>query len=149
MVRGVLGMIKSSTRIAIPLMSGVRGCIDQYPFTPDGSKLKPIHWLTPMEIQYPDGWAIFKLKTVPTLMLYEGKKEFEIWDEYMMSKPRFVGRVKIDCDTHQYEVELEQRYHCFRLTMLLLAHHQPQEPFESIAYQNNTPYGEWVYKDTV
>lgn len=142
--------MKSSTRITIPIMSGVRGSIGEYPFTRRGTELpNPIRWITPIEVQFPDGWAIFKLKTVPTLISYEGQKEFKIWDQYMMSQPRLVGTVKIDCDTDSYEVQLEQRYHCYRLSMILLAHHNPQEPFYTNAYRNGTPYGEWRYKDEI
>lgn len=142
-------MIKSSTRLALPLVHGVSGCVDAFPFTQTGTPVPPIKWLTPMEVQYPDGWNIFRLHTTPTLMLFEGFKVFEIWDHYMLPKPRLVGRVKINCDANTYEVELERRYRCFKLTLLVLAHHQPQEPFEPLSLQNNTPFGEWVFRNAV
>ncbi|ABY63163.1 virion structural protein [Pseudomonas phage 201phi2-1] len=142
--------MKSSTRITIPIIHGVNGCIMDFPFTRQGeTRLAPIKWITPIEVEYPDGWAIFKLKTVPTLILYEDHKEFEIWDQYMMSKPKLVGRVKINCTTDYYEVELEPKYRCFRLSMILLVHHNPQEPFYTNAFRNRTPYGEWRYKDVI
>lgn len=142
--------MKSSTRITIPIMAGVRGSIREYPFTRDGEdRMRDIKWITPIEVQFPDGWAIFKLKIVPTLISFEGEKEFKIWDQYMMSQPRLVGTVKIDCTTETYEVTLEQRYHCYRLSMILLAHHEPQEPFYTNAFRNGTPYGEWRYKDVI
>lgn len=142
--------MKSSTRMAIPVMHGVHGTFDAFPFTRNGAnRIKKIHWITPMEIQWPDGWAIFKLSIVPRLQLYEGQFSFEIWDNYMMSQPRWVGRVKVDATTDTYEIELLPKFRCYRLTMLLLAHHEPQEPFYTNAFRNGTPYGDWRYKDVI
>lgn len=142
--------MKSSTRITIPFMAGVRGNIRQYPFTRKGDELEAkINWITPIEVDFPDGWSIFDLKIVPTLIAYEGEKEFEVWDNRQLSKPKWIGTVKINCDTDSYEVKLDQRYHCYRLSMVLLVHHNPQEPFYTNAYRNQTPYGEWRYKDVI
>ncbi len=142
--------MKSSTRITIPIVHTIHGSIREYPFTRQGQdRMAVIKWITPIEVQAPDGWGIFKLKTVPTLIAFEGEKEFKIWDQYMMSKPKLVGTVKIDCVSETYEVELEPTYRCFRLSMILLAHHTPQEPFYTNAFRNRTPYGEWRYKDVI
>lgn len=148
--RNAMPSLKSSTRIAIPLMTGVKGNILDFPFTKDGNtRFTKIHWITPLEIQFPDGWNIFKLTVVPTLQSYEGKFHFEIWDTYQLSKPKYLGRVNIDADTNDYSVELEQRYHCYRLSMLFIIHHAPQVPFYTMALENGTPYGEWRYKDVI
>lgn len=143
-------VMKSSTRITIPFMTGVRGCIQQYPFTRKGNELDAkINWITPIEVQFPDGWSIFDLKIAPTLISYVGEKNFEVWDKRQLNKPRLIGTVNINCDTGIYEVNLDQRYHSYRLSMILLAHHTPQEPFYTNALRNQTPYGEWRYKDVV
>lgn len=143
-------MSNASTVVQIPLYPGVRGNILDYPSTKNGTDItSKINWITPLEVQYPDGWAIFKIKTVPTLHAYRDHIEFEMWDQYMMSRPRFIGRVKINCNDGSYVVELEQRYHCSRLTLLLTIYHSPQEPFYTNAFRNRTPYGEWRFKDVI
>lgn len=142
--------MKSSTRIAIPIMNGVHGCLDAFPFTRQGADhIAGIQWITPIEIEWPDGWAIFNISIVPRLQRYVDQFEFEIWDTRQLSKPKYLGKVKIDSTTDSYVVELEPRYRCYRLTMILLAHHTPQEPFYTNAFRNGTPYGEWRYRNVL
>lgn len=143
-------MNASSTVITIPLFAGVKGGVFDSPETRDGTSVTgEVHWLVPMEVDFPDGWAIFNLSVVPRKQPYRGQFEFEIWDSYQLSVPKYMGKLKIDAETNTYEVELEQRYHCYRLTMRLTAIHTAREPNETLAFRNGTPYGEWKYKDVI
>lgn len=142
--------MNSSTRITIPFMSGVKGNLLDFPFTRDGNtRFNGIKWITPVEVLFPDGFNIYKLKVVPTLQAYEGKFDFEVWDNYQLSRPKYIGKVSIDAETDNYTVEVDPMYRCYRLSMIFLIHHNPQEPFHTIAFQNATPYGEWRYKDVI
>lgn len=143
-------MIKSSTVVSIPFYAGIKGNLLEAPWTTRGTEVQgKIHWVVPLEVQYPDGWAIFKVRVVPRMSAYRDNIVFEVWDKYMLSKPKLVGKVKINANDNTYEVELEPRYHCMRLTMMLTLIHTPQEPFETNAYRNSTPYGDWSYKDKI
>ena len=140
----------SSTKITIPLYPGVKGSLLEAPWTRKGTEVtQPIHWIVPMEIQWPDGWNIFNISVVPKLHAYKGQIEFEIYDKYQLAQPKYMGRVKIDCDTDTYEIQLEQRYHCYRLTAVFILTHAPQEPNERLAFQAGVPYGDWRYKDQI
>lgn len=143
-------MTTASTVVTIPLYPGVSGDLLAYPDTKLGTQVTgKIHWIVPVEIQFPDGWAIFKVRFRPKLHKYEGNIEFEIWDKYQLSTPKYMGKVKINCADNSYEVEMDQRYHCYRLSALFTLTHSPQEPFRSNAYRNQTPYGDWRYKDII
>lgn len=143
-------MTTASTVISIPLYAGVKGNIFESPWTQQGTDVTgKVHWLVPLEVQFPDGWAIFKLRVVPHLQAYRGQFEFEIYDKYMLSQPKYMGKVKINAEDDTYEVQLEPRYHCYRLTMMLTAFHTPQTPVETNAFRNSTINGDWKNKDVI
>jgi hypothetical protein len=143
-------MTTASTVVSIPLYPGVKGDLFESPWTKDGGKVNgKVHWVVPLEIQFPDGWAIFNTSVVPALQNYTGKFEFEIYDKYQLAVPKYMGKVIIDSTDDTYEIQLEQRYHCYRLTMMLTVFHTPQEPNETNAYRVGVPYGDWRYKDVI
>lgn len=143
-------MTTASTVITIPLYAGVKGNLFESPETRNGSPLKgKVHWLCPMEVLFPDGFNAFKLTFVPKLQAYRDTFEIEVYDKYQLAQPKYMGKVKINAVDDTYEVQLEPRYHCYRLTMRLTAVHTPQEPHEANAFRNSTPHGDWRYKDKI
>ena len=143
-------MTTASTVVSIPLYPGVKGDLFESPWTKDGGKVTgKVHWVVPLEVQFPDGWAIFNTSVVPALQAYRDTFEFEIYDKYQLAKPKYMGKVKINAVDDTYEVQIEPRYHCYRLTMMLTAFHTPQEPNETNASRVGVPYGDWRYKDVI
>ena len=143
-------MKRASTIISIPLYDGVNGSILEAPWMTDGSLLnREIHWIVPKEVAWPDGWGIYGISVVPKLQAYTGVFKFEIWDKYMLSKPKFIGSVKINSADDTYEVNLVPHRYCDRLTAQFTVTHSPRIPNNALAYDNNTPYGEWRYRDKI
>lgn len=140
----------ASTVVSIPLYPGVKGDLFAAPWTKTGTQVTgKVHWVVPLEVQFPDGWAIFNVGVVPAMSAYRDIIEFEIYDKRQLAKPYYMGKVKINAVDDTYEVQLEPRFHCYRLTMMLTAIHTPQEPNEALAYRVGVPYGDWRYKDVI
>lgn len=124
-------MSKTTTVVSIPLYPGVKGSLLEAPWTQKGTEVtEKIYWVTPREVAWPDGWNIFNIEVTPTYLAYTGILEFELWDKYKLAVPKYMGKVKINSADDTYEVQLEQRYHGYRLTAMFILTHSPRQPEE-------------------
>lgn len=143
-------MNNSSTRVSIPLYHGVKGPLLHSTWTQRGDELnKQIHWVVPLEVQWPDAWGIFNVRMVPSMHAYTGEFQFEIWDRVQLPKPKLIGRVTINSEDDTYAVHLEPGFYHYRLTAMLILLHSPQEPHENLAYITRTPNSDWHNKDEI
>lgn len=143
-------MTKASIRIVIPLYNGVGGQIDKNFYSTDGQYDKrKVYWLVPSQVYGPGGASMYKVKVVPTLQTYQGEFEFNVWDKQLQAKPLLVATIKFNVDTNSYVVSVTERYACLRLVMELNMIRAPIEPCQSLAFRNQTPYGQWEFKDNI
>lgn len=142
-------MNKAALKINIPLYNGTKGQTDKCFYSSAGSYDKRhVYWITPLQVFGPGGNAIYKVKTVPTRAKYEGQFTLEVWDKYLQAQPKLVGSIKFDVDANTYEVMVTERYQCLRLVAQFNLM-RSQLVSETQAFRNDTPYGEWEFKDVI
>jgi hypothetical protein len=132
----------------IPLYAGCTGNLFETVRTTGEriTELNPV-WITPGAVSEADGINVFALRISPTVHRYEGQFAFEIWDKLYQSPKKWVATLHIDANTAEYRVELSERYMRRRLVFWLEAHLPNRIPDPSWAYYNNTPDGDWNYRD--
>lgn len=143
-------MNTAALKINIPLYNGTHGRIDESFFSQWGHYDKRhVYWLTPLQTFGPGGNAIYKVKTVPTRVRYEGQFEVEVWDKYLQAQPKLVARINFDTVANTYVVMVTERYACLRMIAQFNLMRAPLGPHETQAFRNQTPYGQWEFSKVI
>lgn len=135
--------------ITVRLQDKLTGCLSETVRGLENKSIGDPVWITSALTFATDGLAIHAFKVVPTLHAYKGVVEFVIWDKRLRAKPKMVGTLTINCDTHEYTVALEQYYQRRPLLQTMHLHSNPVQPPSLVAFNNDTHHGDWAFKDTI
>lgn len=146
-----------TTRVAIPLYKGMKGTLTSCFYSRDGVlKDTSFTQATPIQVYDTSGATVSSVRFNPTILDVRSvtpgviipEVELVLWDKVSQSVKKKMAVLHLDLFNNKYRVDVEDYYAHMKLVVELNLYSNPLVVIhKSQAYRNNTPYGDWAYKD--